>query len=278
MNLIDSEISDFYNKSSEESRLSIGLGPLEFERNKDLISRYLPVAKAVIADVGGGTGHYAFWLSSLGHDVTLIDPVVKHVRQAQRRSGNSRTAFKVMLGDARKLPIENRSVDLVILHGPLYHLQELTDRLAAIREASRILKLDGIVLGFAITHAASTLAALHNGLIHDNSIFAMCRQTLKSGEHYPSDNFPGMLPSAFFHRPSELINEFDQAGLSSSSIFAVEGMAWMDSKYFDSSACPQKKGRLLDLLKLTEKDADLLSISPHIMIAATLNCYEQERP
>jgi ubiquinone/menaquinone biosynthesis C-methylase UbiE len=277
MNLIDSEISDFYNRSSEESRLTIGLGPLEFERNKDLISRYLPVGKAVIADVGGGTGHYAFWLSSLGHDVTLIDPVVKHIRQAQRRSRNSRKAFRVFLGDARKLPIENRSVDLVILHGPLYHLQERTDRLAAIREASRILKLDGIVLGFAITHAASTLAALHKGLIHEESIFGMCRQELKSGEHYPSDNFPGMLPSAFFHRPSELINEFGQAGLSAANVFAVEGMAWMDSKYFDSSACPQKKGRLLDLVKLTEKDADLLCISPHIMIAATLDCYEQQR-
>jgi len=278
MNLIDSEISDFYNKSSEESRLTIGLGPLEFERNKDLISRYLPVGKAVIADVGGGTGHYAFWLSNLGHDVTLIDPVGKHIRQAQRRSRNSRTAFRVFLGDAMKLPIENRSVDLVILHGPLYHLQERTDRLAAIREASRILKLDGMVLGFAITHAASTLAALHNGLIHEDSIFAMCRQELKSGEHFPSDNFPGMLPSAFFHRPSELINEFGEAGLSASNVFAVEGMAWMDNKYFDSSACPQKKGRLLDLVKLTEKDAELLCISPHIMIAATLDCDGQQTP
>ena len=57
MNLIDSEITDFYNQSSEESRLTVGLGPLEFERNKDLISRYLPDGKGVIADVGGGTGH-----------------------------------------------------------------------------------------------------------------------------------------------------------------------------------------------------------------------------
>lgn len=275
MNLIDSEISDFYNKSSEESRLAFGLGPLEFERNKDLINRYLPVGKAVIADVGGGTGHYAFWLSSLGHDVTLIDPVVKHIRQARRRSKNSRTAFKVFLGDARKLPCENRSVDLVILHGPLYHLQERSDRLAAIREASRILKLDGIVLGFAITHAASTLAALHNGLIHEDSIFAMCKQELKSGDHYPAENFPGMLPDAFFHRPSELINEFGQASLLVSNVFAVEGMAWMDSNYFGSCACPRKKRRLLDLVKLTEKDAGLLCISPHIMIAATLNSFEQ---
>ena len=271
MNLIDSEITDFYNHSSEESRLTVGLGPLEFERNKDLISRYLPDRKGVIADVGGGTGHYACWLSSLGHEVKLIDPVARHIQQAQRRSKNSKTAFKVFLGEARALPIESRSVDLVILHGPLYHLQDQTDRLAAIREASRIIKLDGVVLGFAITHAASTLATLHNGLIQDNNIFAMCRQELKSGEHCPSEIFPGMLPRAYFHRPSELINEFSQAGLSASEVLAVEGIAWMDSKYFDIWASPQKKRRLLDLIKVTEADKDLLCVSPHIMIAATLD-------
>jgi 2-polyprenyl-3-methyl-5-hydroxy-6-metoxy-1,4-benzoquinol methylase len=271
MNLIDSEITDFYNQSSEESRLTVGLGPLEFERNKDLISRYLPDGKSVIADVGGGTGHYAYWLSSMGHEVKLIDPVVKHIQQAEKRSRNSKNAFKVFLGDARTLPIESRSVDLVILHGPLYHLSDQIDRLAAIREASRIIKLDGIILGFAITHAASTLATLHNGLIQDNDIFAMCRLELESGEHHPSEVFPGMLPRAFFHRPSELIDEFDQAGLYALDLLAVEGMVWMDRKYFDSWASPQNKRRLLDLIKLTEGDRDLLCVSPHIMIAAALD-------
>lgn len=268
MNLIDSEIFNFYNKGFEDSRLTVGLGPLEFERNKDLISRYLPNGVATIVDIGGGTGHYASWLSSLGHDVTLIDPVDKHVQLARKRAKKSKASFNVVLGEAQHLSVESRSADLVILHGPLYHLQDEGERLAAIREASRILKPDGVVLGFAITHAASTLAALHSGLIHDSFIYTMCQQELKSGEHYPSEGLPGMLPRAYFHRPADLIREFSQAGLLMQALLAVEGMIWMDGNYFESWSNPQKKRRLLDLVKLTESDRDLLSMSPHIVLVA----------
>ena len=51
--LISAEIENFYTQTSEEARLQLGLGPLEFERNKDLIQRYLPASKGVILDVGG---------------------------------------------------------------------------------------------------------------------------------------------------------------------------------------------------------------------------------
>lgn len=271
MNLIDSEIIHFYNYSEEETRLTTGLGPLEFERNKDLISRYLPNGKAVIADIGGGPGHYASWLSGLGHDVKLIDPVIKHIRQAEKRARIGKYSFKTLWAEARNLPIESRSVDLVILHGPLYHLQEKADRVAAIREARRILRLDGTVLGFAITHAASTMAALHNGLIQDNQIFSMCKDELNHGEHDPCIHYPGMLPPAFFHKPSALIDEFCEAGLSPQQLFAVEGIVWLDSKYFDSWATPEKKKRLLDLAKLTEEDQALVGVSPHMMVAAGLD-------
>ena len=81
----------------------------------------------------------------------------------------------------------------------------------------------------------------------------------------------GGLPPAFFHRPAGLIDEFDQAGLSALDLVAVEGISWLDNKYFDSWASPQKKRRLLDLVRLTEADRDLLCVSPHIMIAAGLD-------
>jgi len=271
MNLIDSEITNFYTQSSEESRLKIGLGPLEFERNKELISRYLPLSKGLIADIGGGPGHYAQWLASLGHQVILVDPVPKHIQQAEKRSKRSKHTFRCLLGEARALPLEAHSVDVVILHGPLYHLQDYSDRLNVLKEAGRILKMNGVVLGFAITYAASTLAALQNGLIHHHLIFSMGKQELMSGEHYPPADFPGILAQAFFHRPSALISEFEAAGFSPMALLAVEGMAWMDQKYFESWSSPDKKQRLLELIKLTEADPELLCLSPHMMLAAEID-------
>lgn len=268
MNLIDPSITAFYSQSAEESRLKMGLGPLEFERNKDLISRYLPESKGLVADVGGGPGHYAQWLTSLGHQVILVDPVAKHIQQAEKRSLKSKYSFKCILGEARRLPIDDHSVDLVILHGPLYHLQDQAERIAVIKEARRVLKIGGVVLGFAITYAASTLAALQNGLIHDQDVFWMCKEELSSGEHHPPESFPGILAQAYFHRPSALISEFEAVGFTPLALLAVEGIAWMDKKYFESWSSPERKKRLLEVIKLTEADPELLCLSPHIMIAA----------
>src|ERR1700744_4657279 len=133
-NLINSDIDNFYANTSEEGRLQLGLGPLEFERNKELIGRYLP-KKGIIIDVGGGPGVYSEWLAGLGHEVYLIDPVEKHIKQANKRSAKAKKSFKSLLGEAQKLEFADNFADVVILHGPLYHLQTKAERIKAITEA-----------------------------------------------------------------------------------------------------------------------------------------------
>ena len=264
--LISPEIDEFYANTSEEGRLQLGLGPLEFERNKELISRYLP-KKVMIIDVGGGPGVYSEWLAGLGHNVYLIDPVEKHIKQATKRSARSKKSFKCILGEAQKLELDDDLADLVILHGPLYHLQTKAERIGAIAEARRVLKPEGIVLGFAINHSASTIAALLNGFIHTPEIFEMCKAELMSGIHTPPQNMPGILPSAYFHTPGELKAEFEEAGLIYLDTYAVEGMIWMDKNYFESRSNPEKKVTMMELMQITENDSSLLSLSPHMMIA-----------
>lgn len=264
--LINPEIEDFYATTSEEGRLQLGLGPLEFERNKALISKYLP-KKGVIIDVGGGPGIYSEWLAGLGHDVYLIDPVEKHIKQANKRSAKAKKQFKSLFAEARNLELEDNLADVVILHGPLYHLQAKTDRIAAIAEAKRVLKPNGIALGFAINHSASTIAALLNGFIHNPEIFEMCKAELSGGIHTPPKNMPGVLPPAYFHRPNELKAEFEEAGFTYLGTYAVEGLIWMDKNYFQTRSDPQKKERIMELMQIMEKDPDLLSLSPHMMIA-----------
>ncbi|MEE1945933.1 class I SAM-dependent methyltransferase [Pedobacter sp. KR3-3] len=268
MALINPAIDSFYNQSSEETRLQLGLGPLEFVRNKELISRYLNGTKLAIADVGGGPGHYAAWLSGLGHEVTLIDPVQKHVQQAEKRAKKAKTPFKSLLGEAKKLPFADNSIDVVILHGPLYHIQNREERLAAIKEAKRVLKNGGVVLGFAITFAASTLAAFQSGMFHHPAVFDMCMAELSTSLHQPPKAFLGMLAEAYFHRPSALRNEFEACGLQVLNLVAVEGVIWMDKSFFESWATEAKRERLLQLLAQTEADQELLCLSPHMMLAA----------
>ena len=265
-NLISNEIDRFYAGAAEDKRLTFGLGPLEFERNKELISRYLPAAGAVIIDVGGGPGVYAEWLAELGHTVHLVDPVNKHIQQAQKRAAKLKKPFKAILGEARNLDLPDDSADLVILHGPLYHLQLRADRIKALKEAYRVLKPNGILLGFAINHTVSTITGLLNGMIHEPKFYAMCQSELNTGIHNPPANWPGILPEAFFHKPDELKDEVLETGFTNLKIFAVEGMVWLDSKYFESRSDPGKKEAMMALLRSTEENRELLSLSPHLMV------------
>lgn len=264
--LIATDIDEFYSATSEEGRLQLGLGPLEFERNKELISRYLP-KKGIIADIGGGPGIYSEWLANMGYEVHLIDPVEKHIKQASKRSAKTKKPFKTILGEAQKIDLPDNFADVVILHGPLYHLQSKAERLKALSEAKRVLKAGGIVLGFAINHSASTIAALLNGFIHAPEILEMCKAELTTGIHSAPKNMPGVLPTAYFHRPDELKAELEEAGYTYLNTHAVEGIAWLDKNYFESRSDAKKKQAMIDLTKITENDPALLTLSPHMMIA-----------
>jgi ubiquinone/menaquinone biosynthesis C-methylase UbiE len=266
--LISKQIEFFYNRVSEETRLDKGMGVFEFERIKSLIERYILLESAKIIDVGGGTGKYAAWLSDNGHKVFMVDPVSKHIKQAKRRSGALKNKFHVEMGEARDLKFPDNFADLVILHGPLYHLQNKSDREKAIREAKRVAKFGGVILGFSINYAASTMVGLLQGLLHRKKFFKMCVEELTTGIHNPPDDFPWLLAEAYYHRPEELKEEFEGQDLLFMNIHAVEGMAWLDRDYFSMMANEKSKSTLLKLIEITENDVNLLSFSPHMMIAS----------
>ncbi|MEM1134922.1 MAG: class I SAM-dependent methyltransferase [Bacteroidota bacterium] len=265
--LISRNIELFYNKVSEETRLDKGMGVFEFERIKSLIEKYITSPSSKILDIGGGTGKYSEWLAKKGYQVHLVEPVSKHIRIAQNRANKLKNKFSVHLGESRKLEFPNNFADLIILHGPLYHLQKKEDRDLTISEAKRVLKNNGVILGFAINYTASTLVGLLNGLIHKKPFFEMCKEELTTGIHNPPYDFPWLLAEAYYHKPEQLKNEFKNQELTHLNTYAVEGMAWLDKNYFANMLNDKKKNTLTELLQITENDSYLLPFSPHMMIA-----------
>ncbi len=265
--LISKELENFYNKASEETRLEKGMGIFEFERIKELIKLHISKPNITIVDVGGGTGKYSEWLAKENHTVHLIEPVLKHIKLAEKRAKKLKNPFSVTIGKAQHLPYKDNYADLVILHGPLYHLQKREDRIQAILEAKRVLKKDGIILGFAINATASTVVGLMNGMIHANSFFEMCKEELTSGIHNTPKDFPFLLADAFYHKPHDLKEEFLEQNLKFINLFAVEGMIWLDNEYFANMIDKKKSKTLKALQKLTQNDEYLLPFSPHMMIA-----------
>jgi SAM-dependent methyltransferase len=136
---ISPDIVGHYASGYERDRLFQGRRRRERERTQGVLRRHLPPLPATLLDVGGGPGAYAFWLAALGYAVHLVDAVplpVEQAREEARRRPEAAPA-SVAVGDARLLNWPDDSADADLLFGPLYHLTEREDRLAALREARR---------------------------------------------------------------------------------------------------------------------------------------------
>src|SRR5258705_10799111 len=132
------DVLAFYDRYSEEERLSSGAFQLEFERTKQVLARVLPRPPARILDVGGGAGAYSLWLASRGPETHLVDASARLVGQARRRSEAADPPLaSLQTGDARHLPYPDASMAAVLVIGPPHHPTARDDRLHAPHEARR---------------------------------------------------------------------------------------------------------------------------------------------
>ncbi len=109
-----------------------------------------------VLEVGSGTGAVTRALAehAPGAAVTGVDPSPTFVAKAGELStGHDNLTFDV--GDARSLPYEDGSFDIVVFHTTLCHIPG-PER--ALREAHRILDRDGVVVVFDGDYATTTVA------------------------------------------------------------------------------------------------------------------------
>ncbi|MFH8480307.1 class I SAM-dependent methyltransferase [Streptomyces sp. NPDC018055] len=250
----------FYGETvNEDSRLrSSADGRMELARTQELLRRFLPPTPARVLDVGGGTGVHAEWLVRDGYEVTLVDPVPRHVETAS-------AVCQAVVGDARDLPEPDDAFDVVQLLGPLYHLPDSADRQRALTEASRVAKPGGLVAAAAINRYASlfehvTYAHLHSERIH-NSVSKILETAVYDGSR-------GFTLS-YFHRAEELVMELVASGLEDVQVFGVEGPAWALVKTAEQQPGEGPTDALIasamDAARMAEPYPELLAASSHLL-------------
>ncbi len=268
-NLLSDEVLTHYQAGWEAQRLFKSTGQLEFARTKELLSRYLPPPPAVIFDIGGGSGVYAFWLAQQGYEVHLIDAIHEHIEQARNTSHSSGYSLaSIVVGDARQLNRADSSVDAVLLLGPLYHLIERSARITALREAHRVLKNGGVIFAVGISRFASTLDGLFSGYLDDPEFAEIVQRDLADGQHRNPNNHPAYFTTAFFHHPEELKAEVEDAGFDCEHILAIEGAGWLLQNFEEHWGEPSRRERLLESIRWVENEASILGASAHIMAVA----------
>jgi len=159
----DSDIVEkFYNRQVEHEWARAERHPVEFEITKRLLLRYLPKPPAKILDLGGGPGHYSFWLTELGFSVTLFDLSEENIKFAREKdTHNNEHIDTFVVGNALDLnDIKENEYDAVLIMGPLYHLTDKADRKRVVDNTLRVLKPDGIVASSFISAYAPIIDIL----------------------------------------------------------------------------------------------------------------------
>jgi ubiquinone/menaquinone biosynthesis C-methylase UbiE len=260
------EIVAHYADGIERPRLT-ARPSLELVRTQQLLGRVLPPPPARIVDVGGGPATYAVWLAGLGYEVHLVDAVPLHVAQALEIAADG-PPFTAAVGDARALDRADASADAVLLLGPLYHLTDRADRVAALREACRVVHPTGVVAVAAISRYASLLDGLLAGRLRDARFAEIVDRDLVDGQHRNDANEPGWFTTAYFHHPDELPAEVREAGLQLDALYAVEGVGAIAPDLTGRLADPAQREQLLRYISATETEPTLLGLSSHLLAVA----------
>jgi SAM-dependent methyltransferase len=263
---LERQILKYYERGQEAERLESPFFLWEKVRTLDLLERFLPPAPALILDVGGAAGAYAFPLAERGYVVDLVDPVPFHIEQAKQRAAmGQRVPRSFQVGDARAIPCDDGAADAVLFFGPLYHLTDSNERLKAICEARRVLRAGGVLLAVAISRFASALDGISRGLIRDPDFVRIVEQDLKTGQHRNETGNLDYFTTAFFHHPDELKMELIEGGFPNPKLCAIEGPVWA----LPESATAEQKAGLMATMRKLENEGTLIGASAHIMGIAT---------
>lgn len=263
MNMIDPKGLAGYNAGVEKGRLHRGLGLIEFARTKEILLEELPPPPAVIYDIGGAYGEYAFFLAEQGYEVHLFDLAEEHIRMA-KAAPNAKILADATIADARCIPRPDASADAILLFGPLYHIVEKAERRKCLEECRRLLKLGGLLFTANITCFATALKYVElydrRSALDDDDVYNMIENTVRTGLHRGNE-----IGLVYFHRPDELRREVADAGFADVELRGVIGPGWIVSNLDEIWPDPVKREAILRIVRLLEREESLMGFSTHFL-------------
>lgn len=283
MKTIDTTVLAGYNAGIERDRLRTGMGLIEFERTKELLAEYLPKPPAVIYDIGGGYGEYAWWLASLGYEVHLFDIAETNIAMSKDLAieypGISLASAEV--SDAREIPRPTGSADAILFMGPLYSITEYRERILAIKECRRLLKDGGVLFTGAITPYGALIAriTLYHATekkksyeLDDPAVLAMMERALNDGCYEnPERSISGGLGSSHMHTAKALREELSAGGFRTLSVHGVMGGAWLAPNLHALMSDPTTKETLMKTVRMLDTHEEILGLSGHLLAISMKN-------
>jgi S-adenosylmethionine-dependent methyltransferase len=209
-----------------------------------------------VLDVGGGTGGFAVPLAELGHRVTVVDPSPDALASLERRADDVGVVVRAVQGDAAGLAdvAEPGSVDLVLCHGVLEHVDDVDPALNAL---ATVLRPGGVLSLLAANRNAVVLARAISGR------FDQARHALEDpqGRFGPGDPLPRRFTV------DQLIGLVGDQGLTVHAVHGVRSFAdLVPGALVDSE--PGAAEALLALERVTADHPDFRAVATQLHVLA----------
>ncbi|MGN1095624.1 MAG: class I SAM-dependent methyltransferase, partial [Eubacteriales bacterium] len=138
------QISKIYEIFDENSRLNRSKAArVEFLTTVKYIEKYLTPGGKIL-DIGAGAGEYSLYFAEKGYEVSSLELADNNIKAFRKKIDPEKHNIDLRKGNAVDLSAyEDKSFDIVLLFGPLYHLHSEIDRQKCISEAKRVCKDDG---------------------------------------------------------------------------------------------------------------------------------------
>jgi SAM-dependent methyltransferase len=263
----EDRIKGYYDQHPETDRFADPRGRLEYERSKDVISRYLGAPPLAVLDAAGGTGAYSFWLAALGHRVTFMDLSGTQVAAVRGMNGGAAAPLAdVRQGNVLSPDFPQRSFDVILNMGPLYHLPP-ESRVDVLRKLGGLLKPGGVMVCAYISRFAALMDGYSDGYILDPEFVPVALGDIQGGVHVPPSH-GRYFTLAYMHRPEEIAPEIAAAGLRLRALVAVEGFFRSYQNLGTYTDDPQRFSLLLEHARLIEAEPSVMGASAHMLAVA----------
>lgn len=257
-------ITTYYDNDAQREVTRLDRHPIEFEITMRFLREHLP-SEGHILEVGCAAGRYTVQLAKLGYRVTAVDlsRTLIELLRADITDKPLSAAIDTFVGDARDLHfLSDINFDAVLLMGPLYHLIDRRDRLAAIQQTVSRMRTGAPFLSAHISRVGMLghIATTQPSWIEKSEAVESVMRDGHDPSGLPSDGvFRG-----YYAMPEEIRALHETAGLDTVAIASQDPAAGFVDRVLGAMTADQRS-KWIDMLYRISTEPSYVSNSAHIL-------------